>query len=429
MTEWERAYSKRVPSVAFDASVARAKGWPKLAPVALHGLAGDFVRATEPGSEADAAALLIQFLASTGNVIGSGPHCYVEATRHPLLAYPVLVGETARARKGTSWGHVRRFFELVDPEWIRDRVTTGLSSAEGLIEAVRDRGNPVDDKRLLAVQGEFASVLKIMTRDGNTLSTTLRDSWDGGELRTLTRNDPLKATGAHITVIGHITREELRRYLSNTEGHNGFANRFLWVCTERSKLLPEGEVVETERITALAEKFKEVLHWARGQGCFQIKRDEQARKLWAKVYPALSQASPGLLGAATARAEAQVLRLSAIYAVHDCSTVIGVKHLKAALAVWDYCLDSARHIFGNRTGNSDADRIWAALRDADSVGMTRTEIRDLFKRHLPIDRIEQALDELARFGVAKFKSVSTGGRDQEKWYATKATEATESGHL
>ena len=36
---------------------------------------------------------------------------------------------------------------------------------------------------------------------------------------------PAKATDAHISVIGHITTDELRRSLTRTEAANGFANR------------------------------------------------------------------------------------------------------------------------------------------------------------------------------------------------------------
>ena len=42
----------------------------------------------------------------------------------------------------------------------------------------------------------------------------------------------------------------------------------------------------------------------------ELKLDDAARKLWAQVYPTLSEGKPGLLGAITARAEAQVLRIS-----------------------------------------------------------------------------------------------------------------------
>jgi hypothetical protein len=196
-------------------------GWPVLLPAAIYGLAGDVVRTIEPHSEADPAAILIQVLTAVGNLLGPGLHCSVESTRHALSLYPVLVGESSKARKGTSWGHIARLCARVDPLWARERVTTGLSSAEGLICEVRDDADPPCDRRLLIVQSEYASVLRVMAREGNTLSPLLRAAWDSGNLRTLTKNSPLRSTGAHICVIGHITRPELLRYLSDTEGHNG----------------------------------------------------------------------------------------------------------------------------------------------------------------------------------------------------------------
>jgi hypothetical protein len=93
---------------------------------------------------------------------------------------------------------------------------------------------------------------------------------------------------------------------------------------------------------ALADLLRAVGQFARN--CGQIKRDDAAKKLWAEVYPRLSEGFPGLVGAATSRAEAQVLRLSAIFAVLDMSETIRVEHLHAALAVWDYAFDSARYI-------------------------------------------------------------------------------------
>jgi hypothetical protein len=92
----------------------------------------------------------------------------------------------------------------------------------------------------MIVEGEFAGPLRAMSREGNTLSVLLRQGWDGVKLATLTKNSPLKATDAHISIIGHITRTELLRLLSETEAHNGFANRFLWLVVHRSKALPFG---------------------------------------------------------------------------------------------------------------------------------------------------------------------------------------------
>ena len=63
--------------------------------------------------------------------------------------------------------------------------------------------------------------------------------------------------------------------------------------------------------------------------------------MWRAIYSKLSAKPPGLLGAATARAEAQVVRLSLIYALLDRAAAIGTEHLTAALALWRYCADSA----------------------------------------------------------------------------------------
>jgi hypothetical protein len=398
--------------------------WPILADPALYGLAGDVVRAVEPHSEADPTAVLVQFLAAFGNVIGAGSHCLVEASRHSLNLFAVLVGESSKARKGTSWGQVRRLFEPVDSEWTSNRVTGGLSSAEGLISEVRDESDVPTDKRLMVVQAEFASVLRIMAREGNNLSPILRSAWDCETLRTLVKNDPLKATNAHISMIGHITRPELLKYLSETEAHNGFANRLLWVCVKRSKFLPEGGMVPLETVTELSKRIADAVEWAK-QDAREFRRNDEARKLWAAVYPKLSEGQPGLLGAATSRSEAQTLRLSAVYAALDCSSIIRVEHLRAALAVWDYAFASARYIFGDATGDAVADRIREALQDAGAEGLTRTQIRDLLGRHASTDRVAQALTQLAALGIASHQMVNTLGRSIELWTATEATKATE----
>lgn len=413
------------PLVASVASVANQSVWPVLPSAALHGLAGDVVRIIEPHSEADPAAILIQILVVVGNMIGTGLHCMVESTRHALGLYAVLVGETSKARKGTSWGHIERLCSRMDEPWAHERVTGGLSSAEGLIAEVRDDADPPLDRRLMIVQPEFASVLRVIAREGNNLSPILRSAWDTGKLRTLVKRDPQRATGALISMVGHITRLELLRSLSDTEQHNGFTNRILWCAIKRSKCLPEGGSVPETDIADLARRLHQVVDWARRTGEMEIRRDDPARGLWAAVYPRLSEGLLGLLGAATSRAEAQVLRLSAVYAVLDCSTTVRVEHLRAALAFWDYCFASAKYIFGDATGDPVADRIREALQAAGTKGLTRTQIRDLLGRHASADRIAQALTQLTALGIASHRMVSTDGRSTELWLATKATKATE----
>jgi hypothetical protein len=204
--------------------------------------------------------------------------------------------------------------------------------------------------------------------------------------------------------------------LNETEVHNGFANRLLWVCAKRSKNLPEGGSVPQEITAQLSRRVSVAVEWARKESR-ELRRDQEARALWAAIYPELSAGSPGLLGAATGRAEAQVLRLSAIFAVLDCSDVVRVEYLRAALAVWDYTFASAGFIFGDATGDTVADRIREALKEAGPLGLSRTAIRDLFKRHVMSERIGQALAQLQASGLAEMRTEVTEGRSIEIWSA------------
>jgi hypothetical protein len=411
--------------------------WPgSLAAEAFHGLAGAIVQAIEPTTESDPAAVLVQLLVAFANAAGRGAYFLVEDDRHYLNEYVAIVGKSAKARKGTSLGRVRRVCGAVDETWEQTRILSGLSSGEGFAYAVRDPQTKmvavrrdgkatgeyeeqvvdagVADKRLLVQEAELASVLKVMTREGNILSTSLRDAWDRGTIGTLTKNNPVRATGAHVSVIGHITVEELRRTLEYTEAANGFANRFLWICAQRSKLLPEGGRVDQQVLNPLIQRLHAALTFARTVG--EMRRDDEARALWHAIYEALSADQPGLFGAIVARAEAHVMRLACIYALLDESATVRTEHLCAAIAIWDYAEASARHIFGDSTGDPDADTILTGLRA--NGALDRTDISALFGRNASAARIDRALGLLLQYGLARRDHAETSGRAREVWEPT-----------
>jgi DNA replicative helicase MCM subunit Mcm2 (Cdc46/Mcm family) len=266
----------------------------------------------------------------------------------------------------------------------------------------------------MVIEEEFSKVLVVADRKDNTLSAILRSAWDGDDvLRSMTKNSPARATGAHISIIGHITREELRSKLTEAAAANGFGNRFLLPAVNRSKVLPEGG--GSYGIADLVGHLKKAIAFARKTG--ELKRDEAARKLWAKIYPKLSVGKPGLLGAITARAEAHVLRLSDLYALLDCSAVVRVEHLLAALAVWKYCEDSARWIFETKTGNKQADRVLAALKVAGEKGLSKWEITsDVFNRNATRFEIDEALRILHTQKLAFRKEEKTSTKPAERWF-------------
>ena len=411
--------------------------WPSdLAPEAYYGLIGDIVRAIEPHTEADPVALLLQLLTGFGSLVGRTAHFRAEADRHYPNLYVSLVGATSKGRKGTSWGIVEGLVGEVDPVW-RSRVTSGLSSGEGLIWAVRnpieeqqpirDKGRVTDyqtvrtdagvaDKRLLVQEPEFARVLRVCERESNTLSAVIRQGWDSGNLNTLTKNKCATATGAHISIIAHITEDELRKELSDTAAANGFANRFLWACVRRSRELPEGGAWQTTDTTSFINRLKAACDFAKQID--ELKRDAAAREIWIAVYSDLSAGRPGLAGAVTSRAEAQTMRLATLYALLDCSLLIRAEHLMAALSLWHYCEQSVAFIFGDTLGDSTADDILNLLR-GHPEGVTRTEIREYFKRHKAAEEIDRALTALESLGRARRSTEQTGGRPAERWRDTR----------
>ena len=340
--------------------------WPVLDPAAYHGVLGQIVRDIEPYSEADPTGILLQLLMMFGSTIGRRPFYAVEGTTHHCNLYSVLVGRTAQSRKGTSWGRALQVFNTIKEH---PPIKGGLSSGEGLVDAVHDdimkwipetkkraghfivEKPAVADKRLYVSESEFGRVLVVMDREGNSLSQFLREAWETGNMGSMTKNNPVTATGAHISLCGQITRDELFARLKEVDIYNGLYNRFLWWCVRRSKTLPRGGESDIYKITSCLDDLKEVILWARGTG--QLHRSEEAEEFWDKTYRELTRELSGVYGAMTSRAEAQVLRLSMIYALADHSVEISADHLKAALAVWNYARDSVRYLFSkdSRTRN------------------------------------------------------------------------------
>ena len=236
----------------------------------------------------------------------------------------------------------------------------------------------------------------------------------------MTKNSPARAQGAHVSLIGHVTSDELRRYLTVTETANGFGNRFLWICAQRSKLLPEGGHVNAAALSELQRELVEALTIARSAG--EVTRDEDTRALWREVYGQLSDGKPGLAGALLARGEAHVMRLAMLYALMDRSAVIRAPHLLAALALWDYAERSVYYLFGDSLGDPIADDLLRLLRGCPT-GMTRTEMMHYFGRNQSSDRIGRALGLLLQHRLIRSEKQQTNGRPAERWFAGFAKQA------
>jgi hypothetical protein len=398
-------------------------------PAAFGGLACEVVDALAPHTEADRAGLLVSYLAAFGCAIGGGPYVQVGGDHHDARIFPVLVGETARSRKGSSWSIVRPVIEHADPGFA-SRQLSGFGSGEAVVDAVRD-GDPdrdddpgVVDKRLLVHEPEFSRMLRVAARDGSTLSPVVRDAWDGVRLQARSRTRTSVASGAHVSIVGHVVHEELSRYLLDSEVAGGLANRFCFALVRRSKRLPTGGNLDDRIVAELAAKTRAALANARKLG--RLRRSPDAEHLWETMYDHLTKDVFGVYGRIVARAEAQCLRFSVLYAALDGSSTINVQHLGAAWDLWRFFDASAWRIFGAKdiTGDPVADRILEAARD-NTGGVDFTHQSALFSRHVSMERLATARDRLGELGLAKTATEDTGGRPRGVTVACEQSELSE----
>jgi hypothetical protein len=380
--------------------------WPTLSDEALQGKAGNLVRLVSPHTEADPAALLVQTLAFGGAVIGRNPDIKVGNDIHPPILHPVIVGRTASGAKGTSYGVVNAIRKHAFPDF-DGNIVSGLTSAEGLTELVRD-GTPakdanadnydegVLDKRLLVRETEYRSVLTRSRREGSTLGTTLRQAWDGETLRTLARkHNRLIATDPHIVVIGHITPREFRETLSSTDLSGGSVNRLLICLSRRSRLHSRFGNVPEDILAEAADIFKAAVETAKSSPPMRDITPEFWNQ-WDRVYRYLNRERPESDAAdASARAVPMVLRMALLYSLFDCSQSIDVQHLRAALKLWQYWEHSVRWLFSShqleKVHNAGAD-LAKFIHEGGRDGRTRTDIsRRFYQGNKPAAEIDAEL--------------------------------------
>lgn len=268
------------------------------------------------------------------------------------------------------------------------------------------------DKRLFVLDEELAGALTVTKKEGNTLSSVLRGFWDSGSARPMTKTNRICSTRAHVCIVAHITKGELETHLQNVELLNGFANRFLWALVHRSKLVSIPKAIPDGILQKLQFSLIESLRY--GQQCKNLVFAEATKEFLGsfgrRYIPKnllCSRDKAGMAGAVTDRAEPQTARLALIYALLDKKDTVEPVHLQSALAVWNYCEESAKSLFGGRGIFKLDDKIFSYL---ESETLTLTQISAKLGRNVQSKEIKSALQRLIDSGIVKFYSEKTKGR-------------------
>lgn len=406
---------------------------------AFFGVLRNFVDASRSNSEASAIAVAANVLARFCAMIDRKVYQHIGDSIIHCRPFFILIGNSGKARKGTSEYLSERVFEIAEnmlaskyPAHATLRLHGGgLSSGEGIAYAIRDTSDDsnsddmgVSDKRLLVIEPEFANVLAQCKRETSILSPTIRNLFDGKTLAPLTKTNRIKASNPHVVIIGHITQLELNAKSTIVEASNGFLNRFLICWIERDQLVPFPEKTSEQILDALANAIISIFEFIDSEaslsnGQVEISFTEEAQAFWTAIYPTLTEDRDDIVGALMARKEMYARMLAMIFCVLDKRTKISVNHIEAALSWVDYVEASVEHVFRNAAQEKKqtearhlADRILSLLSNQGS--MSKAEINKGLGKHVPAEKINEALKilETETCEVVRRKE-ETGGRARE----------------
>jgi hypothetical protein len=390
---------------------------PQPEPECLYGLIGEVAHAGSDGTETNAFAIAANFMAYLSCAIGRGVYLPVGNTRHHARLFCLHIGRSGRGRKGDAVSLVLRIdaaLRTIDESFSPQIHRGGLSTREGLAALIHDgfrHGRnevaAIEDKRLWVVESEFANVLHQGRREGNTLSAALRDCWDGVDLKPATKSNQVHASNPHVCLSGAISPSELTGLMSSREMSNGFANRFLMIWAERTRMLPFPRETPQAVVEHLARSTLNVLtfvHANQPDMCEHMRMEMSAQAQWryAQLYRGElhEDIGAGVTASLLERRAPMLLRLAMLMALTDLQTRIEVPHIDAAVAWIRHATASVRYVFVSATEEAKmtqalelSHRVLAFLGERGQA--TRSQINaECFRGKVPKALIDASLEQL-----------------------------------
>jgi hypothetical protein len=397
------------------------------ADIVIQGPIGEWIKTVEPETEATMASLGAGLIAGLGAYMGRDIKLKVGRITHMGNLFVVQVGPTSTARKGTADSEIHNFLYQLDASFSMNNIASGFGSGEALIERVADpqensKGEIVvgtEDQRLYIQEGEFSKVLRIADRQGSVLADVIRLAFDGKRpLANAAKTTRKLISSRHcISLFGGITPDELLKIFPALAAVSGTGNRYLWVWSDSTKLLPYGGS-EVE-IRSIVQQVRQNITDVRRTRTLEYSAD--ARDWWEAHYAQLRKPDwvPGSVQPMISRISDQTQRIALIYAATQGSKEVTVDHLAAGYAWVEHSIQTVRAVMGGLVRNEEAGRILASLRQHPGVPATKKEIYDIFSRNTTATALDAALGELEEVQLAySWTGPSVGGRPPTMVMAT-----------
>jgi hypothetical protein len=322
-----------------------------------------------------------------GHIVGRKSYLRLGDLKVYPNLYMCLTGTTGHGAKGTSQRIAKEIVESTIPKHQSLITVSGIGSGEVIVERLRDpsdivtkgilkRDDGVLDKRLLGIEEEFGSILANSARNGDKTSLILRKAWDSETIENSSLANPLKATLPHLSLIGHITIEELKSYLhkkSDTSTQNGFCNRFLWIKCEANKCIPIPKAIDVDKFSKALNVKEKYISSSFGIVCDTPKVFELSKRAeeWWINHAEEIQDRHSPIRTLTARSRVQVLKLALISAILDDSHYVEETHLELGYALVKFSNHTVAELFANGYSRP-ALRVLRALKESERL--TRTQI-------------------------------------------------------
>ncbi|MDM0077469.1 DUF3987 domain-containing protein [Variovorax sp. J2P1-59] len=443
-----KCFDKVVDEAPDDEHPDPHRNAPRAEPAALHGLIGEIARTAAETTEANPYAVALNLITYLSAAVGRVAYLPVGNTWHHPRVFGIHIGRTGRGRKGDAVSVVHRIDKAIreKDKYIAPQVHRGgLSTREGLAYLIHDgyadgktEVEPIYDKRLWVVESEFANVLSQTKREGNTLSSALRDCWDGVSIRPATKTSRVGTTDPHVALSCAVTPGELRSMMAARELTNGFANRFMMVYAERERFLAFPKPTPQDKIDDFADRIIDVLRAVGADRPVEtdVRRMEltpAAQERYEKLYlgELNDQGAGEVVNALVERRAPMLLRLAMLFAIFDKSEKVDVPQVEAGLAWVRYSTDSIKFVFASALDevtaaetSATADKIIKFLTDKGSASRKAITV-ECFGGHLSKDKIDAALEELLSTTPARIEveTVPTAGRAKKNYQLVDANKA------
>jgi hypothetical protein len=312
---------------------------------------------------------------------------------------------------------------------------TALSTGEGLIQKVRDpyswttgdkeHNDPgVSDKRLLCDISEFAGVLAQGRREGATLSTVLRDAFDGVVMTTPSATAFRRASDTHVCVVGSVPETEIVKNLNDVEKTNGFANRFPMFYSARTKIVPSPKPTDPMLMAQFARHVADAIWFGSRVGLVEM--DDDALSLWeTTLYRRIEdQTYPELIDSLLGRRSLHTMIFAALIALFDHKSKIDADHLLAADAWMEYWEQTVLFVFSTAESNEKAikdkalqDQLVKMIDELGGVKVSHTALatkatNKYQRRDLTAVDVKRAMEALQRESPPRIhtETMTTAGR-------------------